>query len=67
MLILEKADARGGMPLGPHCRIYPGWASGNALAVIISGPNSDVLNDTRIAKAYDDSAAAAPVLVVTYE
>ena len=45
----------------------PGWDSGNALAVIISGPNSDVLNDTRIAKAYNKSAAKAPVLVVTYE
>jgi hypothetical protein len=38
----------------------PGWASGNALAFVISG------SGTRVAESYDASPLAAPVLVIEY-
>jgi len=38
----------------------PGWQSGNALAIIISG------SGTRTATAYNKSPAAAPLLHIKY-
>jgi hypothetical protein len=39
----------------------PGWASGNAIVLVITGTG------TRTASAFDDSAAFAPKLVVNYQ
>ena len=39
----------------------PGWASGNAIVLVITGTG------TRVASAFDDNAALAARLVVTYQ
>jgi hypothetical protein len=38
----------------------PGWTSGNALAIIVTGTGE------RVAEAYDEDQAAAPLLHVAY-
>lgn len=47
----------------------PGWASGNAIAFVISGPSATLFNNTRQAKAFENlsGSAFAPKLIVTYQ
>lgn len=44
----------------------PGWASGNAMAIVIEPLNADFINANRTAIAFDGDPGAAPLLRIDF-